>query len=222
MARTEHRRAGRPRQTVLNRERIAGAALAVVDDRGDFTLPEVARRLGVQTASLYHHVDGRAGVVELLRERIGELMDTAPLDGSSWDLALSGYFRSYRAVFAAHPRVVPLLTTSTVTEPRVIAAYERVVVLLEEAGVQRRDVMTIVTAMENFIIGSALDLAAPDVMWEVPEGVDAPRLAAALTAQPAGDGRADRAFEFGMQTFLAMIRRLSEPGDASKEAQHRS
>ena len=41
-------------------------------------------------------------------------------------------------------------------------------------------------------------------------------------ARPAGDGRADRAFEFGMQTFLAMIRRVSEPCDASKEAQHRS
>src|SRR5579862_866392 len=40
------RHAGRPRRAVLGRDRIAEAAMAIVDETGDFTLPELARRLG--------------------------------------------------------------------------------------------------------------------------------------------------------------------------------
>jgi hypothetical protein len=102
--------------------------------------------------------------------------------------------------------VVPLLTTNTVRAPQVIAAYEKVVELLDEAGIPGQDVMTIVTALENFVIGSALDLAAPEVMWEVAEGVDAPHLAEALSQQQPSEGRAERAFELGLQLFLESLR----------------
>jgi len=41
----------------------------------------------------------------------------------------------YRAAFAAHPRVVPLLTTAPVRAPEIIAAHEEMVGLLDEVGV---------------------------------------------------------------------------------------
>jgi len=205
MTGSDQRRVGRPRKAVLDRGRIADAALKLVDESGDFTLPELARRLGVQTASLYHHVDGRAGVVELLRERVADEMDPGPLDDHPWDVALDRFFRSYRRAFAAHPRVVPLLTTTTIRSPKVIAAYDKMIGLLDEAGVEVDRAMEILTSLENYVIGSALDLAAPEVMWEVPEGVEAPRLAAALTAQQSATGRAEQAFEFGMATLLKAI-----------------
>jgi hypothetical protein len=145
-------------------------------------------------------------VIELLRARIGEQMDSTPLDLRPWDVALEAWFRAYRDVFAAHSRVVPLLTTNTVRAPQVIAAYEKVVGLLADAGIPEADMMAIVTAMENFVIGSALDLAAPDVMWEVADDVEAPRLASALAAQGPVDGRAERAFEFGLQLLLESLR----------------
>ena len=201
----DQRRVGRPRRPVLDRRRIGEAALALVDETGSFTLPELARRLGVQTPSLYHHVDGRAGIVELLREQVGLSMDAGQLDRRPWDAALRGFFRSYRAGFAAHPRVVPLLTSSAIRSPDVLAAYEKMLVLLGEVGVPRGEAMAILTACENFVIGSALDLAAPDVMWELPDDVDAPHLAAALAEQSGPDHRADNAFEFGLSTLLASI-----------------
>lgn len=206
MARGQQRGVGRPRTAVLDRDRITSAALAVVDREGDFTLPELARRLGVRTASLYHHVDGRAGVIELLRARFGESMDLAPLELRPWDVALEAFFRSYREVFAAHPRVVPLLTTHTVRAPQALAAYDKVVELLIEAGFPGPQVMTIITAMENFVIGSALDLAAPEVMWEVAEDVAVPHLTKALSLQDHSAGRAERAFELGLQFFLESLR----------------
>lgn len=201
------RHAGRPRRPVLDRDRIAEAALAIVGETGDFTLPGLARRLGVQAASIYHYVDGRAGVIELLRARIGGLIDPAPLALRPAEVALRAYFRSYREVLAAHARVLPLLATATVRSPEVIPVYERLVALLRETGVPAGDAMAVLTAVENFILGSALDLAAPEVMWDIPAGTDAPRLTEALAAQPAGTGRADRAFELGLDTMLGLMLR---------------
>jgi AcrR family transcriptional regulator len=179
--------------------------MEIVDETGDFTVPELARRLGVQTASIYHYVDGRAGVIELLRARMRELLDPAPLELRPPEVALRAFFRSYREVFAAHARVLPLLATATVRSPQVIPLYERVVALLQEIGVPTGDVMAVLTAVENFILGSALDLAGPEVMWDIPPGVEAPHLTEALAAQPAGTGRADRAFDLGLDTMLGLI-----------------
>ena len=186
--------------------------MAIVDETGDFTVPELARRLGVQAASIYHYVDGRAGVIELLRARIGTLFDPAPLELRPAEVALRAFFRSYRDVFAAHARVLPLLATTTVRSPQVIPVYERLTGLLLETGVPAGDVMAVLTAVENFILGSALDLAGPEVMWDIPPGAEAPHLTQALAAQPAGTGRADRAFDLGLDTMLTLMLRHGSPG----------
>ncbi|GAB7006450.1 TetR/AcrR family transcriptional regulator C-terminal domain-containing protein [Nocardioides sp. AN3] len=207
------RRAGRPRKAVLDRARIGRAALELVDQTGDVNLPALARELGVGTSSLYHHVEGRAGVIELLREQVASEIDATTLDDEPWDVALAGFCRSYRAVFAAHPRIVPLLTTATVRSAAVIRAYDRMIVRLTDAGIPVANAMQVLNAVDNFVIGSALDLAAPEVMWEIPEGVEAPALAAALAAQPSDHRRADDAFEDGLTRLLASV--AAEFGAAS-------
>ena len=111
----------------------------------------------------------------------------------------------YRAAFAAHPRVVPLLTTAPVRAPEIIAAHEEMVGLLEEVGVPVDQAMACLTACENFVIGSALDSAAPDVMWEIPPDLDAPRLRSALVAQANPEHRANNSFEFGLTTLLSTL-----------------
>ncbi|GHH28077.1 TetR/AcrR family transcriptional regulator [Streptomyces rubradiris] len=197
---------GRPRTPLLDRERITTTALQLIDETGDFTVPRIARGLGVQTGSVYHHVDGRDGIVELLRERVCAAIDPATLDLTPWDAAMEAWARSYRAAFAAHPRVIPLLMTSPVRAPRVLAQYERAVGVLLAAGFEPAGIMPLIVALENLVLGSALDLAAPEAMWELADGTPTPRLAEALAA--AGDGRADRAFEVGLMAFLNHARAL--------------
>jgi AcrR family transcriptional regulator len=196
---------GRPRTPLLDRERITTTALELVDEEGEFSVPRIARRLGVQTGSVYHHVDGRDGIVELLRERVAEGIDPGTLDERPWDRALAAWARSYRAAFAAHPRAIPLLMTSPVRAPRVLAQYERAVALLLAAGFPLPEVMPVITALENVVLGSALDLAAPETMWEVADDTATPRLAEALAA--VGGHRADRAFDIALEGFLADARR---------------
>ncbi|MGX1133965.1 AcrR family transcriptional regulator [Streptomyces glaucescens] len=196
---------GRPRTPLLDRERITTTALELVDEQGEFSVPQIARRLGVQTGSVYHHVDGRDGIVELLRERVAEGIDPGTLDERPWDRALAAWARSYRAAFAAHPRAIPLLMTSPVRAPRVLAQYERAVALLLAAGFPLPEVMPVITALENVVLGSALDLAAPETMWEVADDTATPRLAEVLAA--VGGHRADRGFDIALEGFLADARR---------------
>ena len=206
----------RPRKALLDLDRIAEVALDLVDETGDFTVPEMARRLGVQTASIYHHVDGRSGIVELLRARVGREIDASLLDDQPWEPALRAFAYSYRAAFAAHPHVVPLLTGEPVRAPEVLDCYERLVALMERAGFSPPDIMAALTAFENFVLGAALDLAAPEVMWAIPADAHAPRLAAALAAQPAGPSRADRAFDFGVTVLIdGFVRMLAQDGVAT-------
>ncbi|MFC9912737.1 TetR/AcrR family transcriptional regulator [Streptomyces sp. NPDC127197] len=197
---------GRPRTPLLDRERITTTALQLIDEQGDFSVPQIARRLGAQTGSVYHHVDGRDGIVELLRERVASAIDVTTLDAGPWDAALEAWARSYRAAFAAHPRTIPLLMTSPVRAPRVLEQYERAVTLLLDAGFAPGEVMPLLVALENLVLGSALDLAAPETMWELADGTPTPRLAEALAA--VGEGRADRAFEVGLTGFLEHARAM--------------
>lgn len=199
---------GRPRTPLLDRERITTTALQLIDESGDFSVPQIARRLGAQTGSVYHHVDGRDGIVELLREHVASGIDPATLDLTPWDTAVEAWARSYRAAFAAHPRVIPLLMTSPVRAPRVLEQYERAVNVLLAAGFDRAEIMPLIIALENLVLGSALDLAAPETMWELTDQVPTPRLAEALAA--VGEGRADRAFEVGLTAFMNHARALQE------------
>ncbi|MFJ4341327.1 TetR/AcrR family transcriptional regulator [Streptomyces sp. NPDC088915] len=197
---------GRPRRPLLDRERIATTALEVVDEQGEFSVPQIAKRLGVQTASVYHHVDGRDGIVELLRERVAAGIDGGTLGLEPWDAALVAWARSYRAAFAAHPRAIPLLMTSPVRAPKVLAQYEKAVGRLLDAGFALPDVMPVIIALENLVLGSALDLAAPESMWELADETATPRLARALGAVP--EGRANQAFELALAGYLAHVRTL--------------
>ncbi|GLX53166.1 tetracycline repressor, C-all-alpha domain protein [Streptomyces hygroscopicus subsp. hygroscopicus] len=196
---------GRPRTPLLDRERITTTALQLIDESGDFSVPQIARRLGAQTGSVYHHVDGRDGIVELLRERVASAIEATTLDLEPWDAAVEAWARSYRAAFAAHPRAIPLLMTSPVRAPRVLDQYERAVTRLLDAGFEPAGIMALITALENLVLGSALDLAAPETMW-VTDRAATPRLAAALAA--VGDHRADRAFEVGLTAFMNHARTL--------------
>lgn len=204
----------RPRTPLLDRERIAATALQLVAEHGEFSVPQIARALGVQTASLYHHVDGRAGVVELVRELVSEGIAGEALAGGPWDRALEEWARSYRSAFAAYPRAIPLLMTTPVRAPRVLAHYERAVELLLAAGFPVERVMPLLTGLENLVLGSALDLAAPETMWE--PTARTPLLAEALAA--GGPGRADAAFDLALTGFLTYARTLLGDGDGDGDS----
>jgi hypothetical protein len=120
--------------------------------------------------------------------------------------------RAYRDAFARHPRLIPLLTAQTVTAEGPVAAYEHVVRLLSAAGFPDRELLIWTSVIDNFVLGCALDLAAPEDVWQA-TGRDTPALDAAVAASITGVARANAAFDLGCEALLTgMQARLARPG----------
>lgn len=97
--------ARRPR---LDREAVVQAAVELLDGEGpgSLSLGRLANRLGVQTPSLYNHVDGLPGLLRLLALRNAHNLAACIGDaaiGRSGDEALFAVAQAYRAYIRQHP-----------------------------------------------------------------------------------------------------------------------
>jgi AcrR family transcriptional regulator len=199
---------GRPRTPLLDRRRIGAAALRLADEKGALSIPALAKALSVAPSALYHHVAGRDDIISLMREELALTTGDDQDWSQPWDKALEGWTRSYLAAFAAHPGAVPLLATAPLAEPFMHAMYEKVAKLLLDAGFAAKEVMPLITALESFVLGSALDLVAPPVMVSDVARDTTPYLSAVLDQTPADRSRATLAFDLGLRALLTGFRDL--------------
>lgn len=154
----------RPSQPILSRELIAAAALELIDRTGRFTLPGLAERLSVSVSSLYHHVSGRADIVEGIRGRMTATL-TLP-DGVDWPEAVRQWATAYRDSFAAHPAAIPILVSQTILDPITLARYDELAdVLHAQAGLEGEELVVAIIMIDSLCLGSALDLGAPPEVW---------------------------------------------------------
>ncbi|MGI9824187.1 TetR/AcrR family transcriptional regulator [Agromyces sp. Marseille-Q5079] len=193
----------RPKVPLLSVERIADAALELVDSGEPFGVNALARKLGVTASSLYNHVDGREGIIELMRGRFA--VDAgAQLQHGTWDEVIAETLRAQRRMYARHPNLVPLIVGKTITDPFVIASYDRLATTLLEAGFPDDEVLGVIAIIDAFAIGMGLDLASPEEVWQ-PQG-ETVTLGRLLAEAPHGDERSDRAFELGLELLLDSLR----------------
>lgn len=112
--------AGRDR---LSAQRIADAALALVDESGvsAATMRAVAERLGVEAMSLYRHVQSRDEMLDaMVNQVVDELGDDPevqrdPTDG--WRPYMAGMARGVRRYARRHPHAFPLVATRPADAP---------------------------------------------------------------------------------------------------------
>ncbi|WP_146009005.1 TetR/AcrR family transcriptional regulator [Zhihengliuella halotolerans] len=198
---------GRPAQARLSPEAIADAAVALIDSGQPFGLNAVARRLGVKPPSLYNHVDGIGGIIELVRGRLAAQYLTGIDEADEeigWDEVVEAMLRAERRMYTEHPHVLPLIATSTVRDEGVIHAYDLKATQLVRAGFPESEVLVVVQLLDAFALGSGLDYAAPDAVWE-PSGPTV-TLGRLLDAGPRGRERNDQAFEIGLGMLMAGLR----------------
>ena len=197
---------GRPRVAILSSDLIATAAMDLVHRTGGFTIPELARTLKVSPSSLYNHVSGREQIIELLREKAMSEVRLPDLAGP-WIDVVGDIVRSYYRSYARYPRLIPLMTAYPVGSHQAVAMYNALAVTLTGAGFTAQDTLRIITLIDSFVLGSALDVAAPAAPWGDGGGAG-PELAAALATMATKADRAEDAFEFGLAILL---RGLDEP-----------
>ena len=196
---------GRPPLPLISVEALTSAALELVDQTGDFSFPKLAKRIGVSQSSIYNHVSGRDEILELLRHRIITEEPYSPVDHQDWEAALRVLIRAYRDAFARHPRLAPLMVLQSITDPDVIGLYEDLALALEAAGFRGRDIVSAISTIDSFALGAALDLAAPEVVWDPPaDGYPALKRALSFSGPPSERG--DHAFDFGLDVIIAGLR----------------
>ncbi|MFF9347048.1 TetR/AcrR family transcriptional regulator [Streptomyces sp. NPDC014734] len=121
----------------LSRERIAATAVALVDRDGleRFGVRRLADELGVDPMSIYHHVKGKAALLDAVSEAVlTEVADTSDDTTHDWERIARRTAHGYRSMAYRHPRVFPLLTTRAQTSPVALSALEELVTAMREAG----------------------------------------------------------------------------------------
>lgn len=201
----------RPRSPLLSVDAIVRAALFLVDSAGDFSFPKVAKELGVSQAALYNHIDNREHIIELMRGLVFSGRQHLDTENVPWDEALRTLAHEYRDCLVDHPRLVPLLVAQTVRDLGVMRIYEDMATVLAKAGLAPSAIVPAITTVDYLVLGSALELTAPEVVWSPPQGLF-PMLSEAIAGLGSPAERSDAAFSFGLETVLAGIRQVTKTG----------
>lgn len=221
----------RPRVPMLSVEKIALAALEQIDATGDFSIPHLAERLDVGASSLYHHVEGRAGIIEAVRQHLsagnaGALLldsdseaDGASPDGvdqSDWRAMLRHWARAYVVAMSAHPLALPLMVRESVNDETALGIYESAAQVFAAAGFTSEQTIVVMTLIENLAIGTAVDEAAPVVPWAGDPSRHVALTKALDSVVPGTRGML--AFEFGVDAIVDAMERLLEANAAARSA----
>ncbi|MEV0492163.1 TetR/AcrR family transcriptional regulator [Streptomyces atratus] len=144
----------------LDRERIASAAVAMVDRDGleRFGVRRLAQELGVDPMSIYHHIKGKTALLDAMSEAVLAEVAAAADDDTShdWEEIARRTAHGYREMAYRHPRVFPLLVTRAQTSPAAISALEVLVAAMREADLPDRMVADAPMVLFSFLNGHLL------------------------------------------------------------------
>ncbi len=91
----------------LTKELLVDAAVELIEEQGNhaFSLNELARKLGVKTASLYNHIDNMEDLIGAVGVSVAKMIKQSELDaikGKSRDEALFALCNAYRMFALKH------------------------------------------------------------------------------------------------------------------------
>jgi AcrR family transcriptional regulator len=141
----------------VNPERTLEVALAVADSEGlqAVTMRRLARELGVEAASLYHHVDGKGqildGLVDLVAAEI-ELVDSA----TDWRESIAQRARQTREVVRRHPWAVSLMASRTTPGPATLRLLEAGIRSFREGGFSVVLAAHAISTVDSYVHGFVL------------------------------------------------------------------
>ena len=150
----------RARTAPLSQDEIFTVALAIVDAEGfaALSMRRLARDLGVEAMSLYHHVrDKRAllgGVVELsLRSQA----PPPPAPNAAWQDVVTAAVVAFRRTLVAHPNVLPIMAAHPPAAGESMAAYvEMPLRYFLDNGVPEKEAAGLLEALFSLGFGHAM------------------------------------------------------------------
>ncbi|MEZ5372532.1 MAG: TetR/AcrR family transcriptional regulator C-terminal domain-containing protein [Microthrixaceae bacterium] len=149
----------------LTPERIVNAGIELVDEEGlgALSMRRLARRLGVEAMSLYHHVRSKEALLDLMVDRIfvGVEMN---LDEERWQDQMTNAMYALREGLMAHPNLLPVVATRPVMSEETMGLVELALAALVDVGFTLERSRQILTVLVSFAVGHALTEAGASPM----------------------------------------------------------
>lgn len=141
----------------LTRERIVDAALGVMDSEGldAVSMRRVAREVGVEAMSLYHHVRDKEDLLQGICDRVMSGFEF-PTEGGDWEARCKAGARAWRRLLQAHPDLMRLFAETHGPDPQSPDSFrptEFALRLFREAGLSDRDTVQAFHAFGGYIQG---------------------------------------------------------------------
>ncbi len=185
------------RDVPLTRDELYRRALAIIDAEGleALSMRRLAKDVGVEAASLYHHVANKDellnGALEQMRTEV-QLPDPMPTD---WRDIMEVIWIAYRRMLAAHPNMVPLAGKRVDSDP--LGALEWLIQL----GLSQDDAVGLWQSMLAYSVGFSMFGSAN----------------AALDTYDLSPGLAARLSEWRDETAVMTLRMIIDSYDARRE-----
>jgi AcrR family transcriptional regulator len=196
----------------LSRERIAQAALELIDEAGleQCSMRRLGAALGVEAMALYHHFPSKGelldAVIDLLVAEIELPREGPPLE------RLRACIRSYRASAIRHPRAFILLAARRFNSERAFSFYEELLGVFGELGLDAEQSARWFRLIGGFASGAGMAEVAsrervtdatPLRLERAPELIPFPRVRA--VAPHLAVKKLDGVFEFGLGVLFEAL-----------------
>ncbi|WP_307854134.1 TetR/AcrR family transcriptional regulator C-terminal domain-containing protein [Nocardioides palaemonis] len=147
----------------LSRDRVVALAVALADADGvaALSMRALARGLGVEAMSLYHHVDGKEGLLDAMVDAVFAEVH-APRVGGDWRTELRARSLTGREVLRRHRWAVGLMDSRRTPGPATIAHHDAVLGCLMADGFDLAATGTAVALLDAHLYGFVLqEIALP-------------------------------------------------------------
>lgn len=172
MAKDTNRRTGR--KEPLSKERVFATAIDLADAEGvaALTMRGLAKRLGVEAMSLYHHVADKEEILDGMVEAVFAEMKLP--DGTDWKTAMRARCSLLRETLLRHPWSVSLLDSRRNPGPATLTHQDWVLGTLYAAGFSVPLGAHAAAMLDAYVYGFAVqEVALPfSTAEEVPEVMD--------------------------------------------------
>jgi TetR/AcrR family tetracycline transcriptional repressor len=207
-----------PPSSPLQRERIVGAALGLVDREGlkALSMRRLGAELGVDPMAVYYHIPNKQALLDAIVEAVMASIDLSVDDPAKpIEERILRAARAYRDALLAHANALPILLAHGPATPAALRPVELLIGILRDAGLPPAEAfagMNLLAAAVRGAVGSAAESSRPHRPEEVQatmrsfSGAEFPKL---LEAAPFIGDFLERGFEFGIRAIARGL--LAEP-----------
>ncbi|HEY7605335.1 MAG TPA: TetR/AcrR family transcriptional regulator [Actinomycetes bacterium] len=155
-------------RTPLTSERVLQAAMALADREGveSLSMRRLARELGVEAMSLYHHVPGKQALLDGMVDLVFGEIELPAADGD-WRAAMRRRAVSAREVLARHPWAIALMESRRTPGPANLRHHDAVIGCLRQAGFPVALTAHAYSILDAYVYGFAVQEAS--LPFDTPE-----------------------------------------------------